>query len=88
VTQFKAKVVMNLVTPEAAVGVASEAGLLNKGSCLARDLGATNFFKTRDMILVILCCATQVPLICSTNPPGFWFHFALNGPPFFSSKEK
>jgi len=50
VTQFKAKVVMNLVTPEAAVGVASEAGLLNKGSCLARDLGATNFFKMRYMI--------------------------------------
>jgi hypothetical protein len=35
-----------------------EAGLLNKSLCLARALGVTKFTNMRDMILVILCCAT------------------------------
>ncbi len=36
----------------------SEAGSLNKCSCLAPALDLTNFKNTRDMILVTLCCAT------------------------------
>ncbi len=56
---------MNLVKPK--VGAkhellinkpTSEAGLLNRGSCLARALGVTKFINKRDMILVTLCCAT------------------------------
>jgi hypothetical protein len=35
-----------------------EAGLLTKGSCLARASGVTKFIEIRDMILVTLCCAT------------------------------
>ncbi len=48
----------------------SEAGSLNKGSCLAPPaLGVTKFKTARYMILVTLCCATYVQLRCSTNPP-------------------
>ncbi len=47
----------------------TEASLLNKGSCLAQVLGVTKFINIRDIILVALCCATQVWLRCSTNPP-------------------
>ncbi len=36
----------------------SEAGLLKKGSCLARALSVTKYLNVRDMILVTLCCAT------------------------------
>jgi hypothetical protein len=56
---------MNLVTPKAAAKhrllfnkLASEAGLLNKFSCLARALGVTKFTNVKAMILVTLCCAT------------------------------
>ncbi len=47
----------------------SEAGLLNKSSCLAPALGVTKFIIVINMILVTLCCATKVRLSCSTNPP-------------------
>ena len=57
--------IVNSVTPKAAAKQellfnkpASEAGLLNKGLCLARALGVTKFVDVRDMILVMLCCAT------------------------------
>jgi hypothetical protein len=46
----------------------SEAGLLNKCSCLARVFSVTKFIIVKDMILVTLCCATQVRLRCSTKP--------------------
>ncbi len=46
-----------------------EAGLLNKSSCLAPTLGVTKFIIVKGMILVTLCCATQVALSCLTNPP-------------------
>ena len=36
----------------------SEAGSLNKSSCLAPALGVTKFTAARDVILVTLCCAT------------------------------
>jgi hypothetical protein len=36
----------------------AETALLNKGSCLARALGVTKLKNIREMILVILCCAT------------------------------
>jgi hypothetical protein len=56
---------VNLVTPKGAAKLellfnelASEAGLLNKGSCLARALGVTKFINMRYMILVTLCFAT------------------------------
>ncbi len=39
--------------------LASEAGLLNIGSCLARALGVTKFINIRDIILVSLCWATE-----------------------------
>ena len=35
-----------------------EAGLLNKGSCLAQTLGVTKVKGVTDMIWVTLCCAT------------------------------
>ncbi len=37
---------------------AAEAGLLNRGSCLARALGVTKFINEIYLILVTLCCAT------------------------------
>jgi hypothetical protein len=56
---------VNLVTPKAGAKyellfskLASEAGLLNKSSCLAPALGVTKFIITTDIILVTLCCAT------------------------------
>ncbi len=45
------------------------AGLLNKSSCLAPTLGVTKFIIVTDMNWVTLCCATEVRLRCSTNPP-------------------
>jgi hypothetical protein len=48
---------------------ASEVGLLNKSSCLSSALGMTKFITIIAMFLVALCCATQVPLRCSTNQP-------------------
>jgi hypothetical protein len=36
----------------------SEAGLLNKSSCLAHALGVIEFVNMGDKILVTLCCAT------------------------------
>jgi hypothetical protein len=36
----------------------SEAGLLNKSSCLAATLGEAKFINVTDRIWVILCCAT------------------------------
>jgi len=36
------------------------AGLLNKSSCLAPALGVTKLIIVLDMILVTLCCASQV----------------------------
>ncbi len=36
----------------------SEAGLLNKSSCLAPALGVINFIIVTGMIWVTLCCAT------------------------------
>jgi hypothetical protein len=57
--------VINLCPPKAAAKwvllfnkLASEPGLLNKGSYLARALGVTKFMNERDIILVTLCCAT------------------------------
>ncbi len=49
--------------------------LLNKSSCLAPALSVTKLTNVRDMILVTLCCPTQVQLRCSTNPPQnlTWF---------------
>jgi len=69
---------MNYVTPKARanhehlfnkLASASEVGLLNKSSCLAPALGMTKFINVTNMILVKLCCATQVRRRCSTNPP-------------------
>ena len=67
---------LNLVTPKAGAKCellfnkpVSEAGLLNKSSCLAPALVVTKFTTVRDMTLVKLCCATQVGLACSKNPP-------------------
>ncbi len=56
-------IVMNSVTLRAAAKLElyvqhTEAGLLNKGSCLAHTLGMTKFIDVRDIILVTLCCAT------------------------------
>jgi hypothetical protein len=42
------------------VRVVSEAGLLNKSSCLARTLGVTKFIMVIAMDSVTLCCATYV----------------------------
>ncbi len=39
-----------------------EAGLLNKSLCLVPALGVTKSTTVRDMILVTLCCVTQVHL--------------------------
>ncbi len=57
--------ITNLVTPKVEAKhellfnkLASEAGFLNKGSCLVRTLGVTKSINMRDMILVTLCCAT------------------------------
>jgi hypothetical protein len=50
-------------------GRCSEAGLLNKGSCLARTLGVTKFMNMRNMILVTLVVLLKVRLTYSTNPP-------------------
>ncbi len=61
--------VKNSVAPKAAIkhellfnkpasGLGFKAGVLNKGSCLARALGVTKFINMRDMILVTLRCAT------------------------------
>jgi hypothetical protein len=47
----------------------SEAGLMNKSSCLARTLGATTIIMVIAVDSVTLCCATYVGLRCSTNPP-------------------
>jgi hypothetical protein len=65
VTKIIFVTIINLVTPKAGAKqallfneLASEAGLLNKGSCLARALSVTKFINLRDMILVTLCCAT------------------------------
>jgi len=44
-------------------------GLLNKSSSLAAALGVAELTNVRDRILVTLCCATEVQLRCSTNPP-------------------
>jgi hypothetical protein len=55
---------MNLVTRkggakhELLFNQSSEAGLLNKSSHFAPALDVTKFIRTRDMILVTLCCAT------------------------------
>jgi hypothetical protein len=63
VTKIISLTIVNLVTHKAGGKLepllnrtASVAGLLNKGSCLARALGVTKFTNTRDMILVALCC--------------------------------
>ncbi len=65
VTESMAMTIMNLVTPKVRAKyellfnkLASEAGLLNKCSCLARALGVTKFIIVSDMILVTLCCPT------------------------------
>jgi hypothetical protein len=42
----------------------SEAGSLNKSSCLAPTWGAAKFIIVTDLILVTLCCATLVGLRC------------------------
>jgi hypothetical protein len=44
--------------------------MLNKSSCLAAALGVTEFITSIAMVLVTHCCATQVRLGCSTNPPS------------------
>jgi hypothetical protein len=56
---------MNLVTRKAGAKyellfneLASEAGLLNKGLCLAPALGVTKFLNMRYIILVTLCFTT------------------------------
>ncbi len=61
---------VNLVTPKvlakhehsfnkpASVHSDTEAGSLNRSSCLAPALGVTKFIIAIDMILVTLCCAT------------------------------
>ncbi len=57
-------VFVNLATPKAGAKhellfnkLKPEAGLLNKKSCLAAALGATEFITVIVMILVTLCCA-------------------------------
>jgi hypothetical protein len=55
--------------PTSGLILLAEAGLLNKSSCLAPTLGVTKFITVKDVILVTLCCATQVALSCLTNPP-------------------
>jgi hypothetical protein len=55
VTQYITIMVKILLTPIAGAKHEmlfnkQEAGLLNKGSCLARALGATKFINVRDMI--------------------------------------
>jgi hypothetical protein len=47
----------------------SDAGLLNKSSCLAQAFGISKFIIVRYAIWATLCCVTQVGLGCSTNPP-------------------
>jgi hypothetical protein len=56
-----AMIVMNLVTPKVGAKCellfnkpTSEAGLLNKSSCLAPALGVTKFLIVTDMILITL----------------------------------
>jgi hypothetical protein len=46
------------VLTELTEGEVSEAGSLNKISCLAPALGVAMFIIVADMILVTLCCAT------------------------------
>ncbi len=64
-TRFITNAALDLVTPKAGAKhellfneTASEVGLLNKSSGLARALGVTKFINMRDMNLVTLCCAT------------------------------
>jgi hypothetical protein len=52
------------VLTELTEGEVSEAGSLNKISCLAPALGVAMFIIVADMILVTLCCATLVALRC------------------------
>ncbi len=47
----------------------TEAGLLNKSSRLAANLGVTKFITMIGTNLVTLCCAAQVHLGCSTSSP-------------------
>jgi hypothetical protein len=56
---------VNYEENESAMYMASEAGLLNKRLMLS----SSKFISTRYMIFVTLCCATEVGLRCSTNPP-------------------
>jgi hypothetical protein len=56
----------------------SDAGLLNKRSCLAQALDATKFSTTRNMILVCYLSLTLVfnkPM--SSLQQSFWSHFAV-----------
>jgi hypothetical protein len=46
-----------------------KANLLNKKIMPAPALGATKFIFVKDMILVTLCCDTQVRHRCSRNQP-------------------
>jgi hypothetical protein len=78
-------IVTNLVIPKAAAKrellfnkQASEAGLLNKSSCLARTLGVTKFMNIRDMIWVALCCATEVKLVQQTHLSCYIVWLGLN----------
>ncbi len=47
-------------------------GLLNIRSCLAPTLGVTKFINVKDMILVTLCCVTEVRLRCSIESALLW----------------
>jgi hypothetical protein len=65
VTQFKAMIVISLVTLKEAAKLqlvfkkpASGAGLLNKSSHLAAALGVTKFITNTVMNFVTICCDT------------------------------
>jgi hypothetical protein len=49
---------MTIVIRRSKYFYSAEAGLLNKGSCLAPALGVTKFVIVTDMIWVTLCYAT------------------------------
>ncbi len=58
-----------VLLPKVSRSQATEAGSLNKRSCLAAALIVTEFVTVIAKILLTLCCAAQVWPRNSTNPP-------------------
>ncbi len=70
VTKFISMIGMNVVLVKSDLDVQqTHLCMLNKRSCLAAALSVTKSVTMISMYLVTLCCATEVWLGCSTNPP-------------------